>query len=84
MSYTFKPSCWLALNAGYYNGGRTTVDSVKNNDEQEGTRFGATFALPVNRHNSVKFYGITGFDPHFKRDFEAAGIAWQYRFGGGF
>ena len=84
VSYTFKPSCWLALNAGYYTGGRTTVDGVKNNDEQEGTRFGATFALPVNRHNSVKFYGVTGYDPHFKHDFEAAGIAWQYRFGGGF
>ena len=84
VSYTFKSSCWLALNAGYYVGGRTTVDDVENNDEQEGLRFGATLALPVNRNHSVKLYGVTGYDPHFKHDFEGAGVAWQYRWGGGF
>ena len=40
--YTFEPGCWLAVNAAYFEGGRTTVDGVKNNDEQEGPRFGAT------------------------------------------
>jgi hypothetical protein len=84
VSYTFSPGCWLALNAGYYAGGRTTVDDVQNNDRQEGTRFGATLALPVNRNHSVKFYGITGYDAHGKHDFRAVGIAWQYRWGGGF
>jgi len=84
VSYTFKQSCWLALNAGHYNGGRTTVDNVENNDEQEGTRFAATLALPVNRYHSVKLYGITGYDSRFTHDFKAAGIAWQYRWGGGF
>lgn len=84
VSYTFAPGCWLALNAGYFVGGRTTVDNVENNDEQEGTRFGATLALPVNRHHSVKLYGITGYNAHREHDFQAAGIAWQYRWGGGF
>jgi len=84
VSYTFRPSCWLALNVSYYDGGHTTVDDVKNNDEQEGTRFGATFALPVNRYHSVKLYGITGYDLRFTHDFKTIGIAWQYRWGGGF
>jgi hypothetical protein len=84
VSYTFAPGCWLALNAGYYAGGRTTVDDVTNNDRQEGTRFGATLALPINRHHSVKFYGITGYNAHGEHDFRAFGIAWQYRWGGGF
>ena len=84
VSYTFKPGFWLALNAGYYDGGRSTIDDVKNNDEQEGTRFAATLALPVNRYHSVKLYGITGYDSRFTHDFKAAGIAWQYRWGGGF
>lgn len=39
-----------------------TVDEVENDDEQEGMRFGATLALPVNRYHSVKFYGITGYN----------------------
>jgi hypothetical protein len=45
---------WLAVNAAYFEGSRTTVDEVENNDEQEGMRFGATLAIPVNRYNSVK------------------------------
>jgi len=84
VTYTFAPGGWLALNAGYFTGGRTTVDDVENDDQQKGTRFGATLALPVNRYHSVKFYGITGYDAHRHHDFEAVGIAWQYRWGGGF
>ena len=84
VSYTFAPGCWLALNGGYYVGGRSTVDDVKNNDEQEGTRFGATLAMPVNRYHSVKFYGITGYSAQREHDFQAVGIAWQYRWGGGY
>ena len=33
--YTFAPSCWLAVNAAYFAGGRTTVDGVKNNDRRK-------------------------------------------------
>ena len=84
VSYSFTLGCWLALNAVYFVGGRTTVDGVKNDDEQEGLRFGATLALPVNRHHSVKLYGITGYNARYAHDFQAAGIAWQYRWGGGF
>jgi hypothetical protein len=84
VGYTFAPGCWLAVDAGYFVGGRTTVDDVENDDEQEGTRFGATLALPVNRYHSVKFYGITGYNAHREHDFKSVGIAWQYRFGGGF
>ena len=84
LSYTFKPGCWLALSAGYYAGGRTTVDGVKSDVRQEGARFGTTFALPVTRHHSVKFYAITGYNAHRDHDFKVFGIAWQYRWGGGF
>ena len=84
LSYTFAPGCWLALNGGHFVGGHTTVDRVGNDDEQEGTRFGATLALPVNRYHSVKFYGVTGYNAQREHDFQAVGIAWQYRWGGGF
>jgi len=84
VSYTFAPGAWLALNASYFVGGRTTVDDVENQDEQEGLRFGATLALPVNRYHSVKLYGITGYNAHREHDFQAIGIAWQVRWGGGY
>jgi Putative MetA-pathway of phenol degradation len=84
VSYTFKPGLWLALNAGYFVGGRTTVNDVENDDEQGGARFGLTLALPVNRYHSVKLYGITGYSAQREHDFDAIGIAWQYRWGGGY
>jgi hypothetical protein len=36
------------------------------------------------RYHSVKLYGITGYNARYAHDFQAAGIAWQYRWGGGF
>jgi hypothetical protein len=57
---------------------------VKNNDQQEGPRVGATLALPVTRNHSVKFYAQTGFNADREHDFDTVGIAWQYRWGGGF
>ena len=53
-SYTFARGFWLAVNTGHFAGSHTTVDGVRNNDRQEGLRFGATLALPVTRSQSIK------------------------------
>ena len=84
VTYSFRPGGWIALNGGYFVGGRTTIDGAKNDDEQEGWRFGATVALPINRYHSVKLYGITGFNAQRQHDFDAVGVAWQVRWGGGY
>ncbi len=84
VSYTFTPGGWVALNAGYYVGGRTTVNDVENDDQQEGMRFGTTVAFPLNRYQSVKLYGITGYNAQLHHDFAAVGMAWQVRWGGGY
>ena len=84
LSYTFTPGGWVAINAAYFVGSRSTVNDLENDDQQEGMRFGATLALPVNRYQSVKFYGITGYNAHRHHDFAAVGVAWQVRWGGGY
>jgi hypothetical protein len=84
LSYTFAPGGWVSLNAGYFKGGRTTVDEVESDIELQGIRFGATLVLPVNRYQSVKLYSISGYNAHREHDLQAFGIAWQYRWGGGF
>ena len=81
--YHFRSGIWAALDITYYTGGRTTIDGVEGNDLQKNTRLGATVALPVNRHNSVKLYASTGVSTRTGSDFDAVGIAWQYRWGGG-
>ena len=60
----------MALNAGYFKGGRTTVDEVESDVEQQGIRFGATLVLPVNRYQSVKLYSISGYNAHREHDFK--------------
>ena len=84
LSYTFAPGGWVALNAGYFKGGRTTVDEVESDVELQGIRFGATLVLPVNRYQSVKLYSISGYNAASRARLQAFGIAWQYRWGGGF
>ncbi len=84
LSYNIAPACWVALSGRYFSGAHSTLDGVEKDDEQKGTRFGLTIAFPLSRHQSVKIYGTTGFDADWKNDLKAFGIAWQYRFGGGY
>jgi hypothetical protein len=81
--YNFGRGVWGALDGTYYTGGRTTLDSVEGNDLQESSRLGLTLSLPVTRYNSVKLYASTGVSTRTGTDFDAVGIAWQYRWGGG-
>jgi hypothetical protein len=78
------PGLWLSLSGSYFVGGRTTLDGVENNDEQEGGRIGATLSLPINRHQSVKLYALRGFNAVREADLDVIGVAWQFRWGGGF
>lgn len=80
---SFASGAWLALFATYYSGGRTTVDGVRGRDFKQNSRIGLTLSLPVNRNNSVKVYANTGVSTRTGSDFDALGVAWQYRWGGG-
>jgi hypothetical protein len=82
--YGFQSGVWLALDGTVYTGARTTVNGVEQDNEQSNTRLGFTAALPVNRYNSVKLYGSTGTSSRTGSDYDGLGIAWQYRWGGGF
>jgi hypothetical protein len=80
--YEFFPALWAALDATYYAGGRTTIDGEKG-PQPGNVRVGATVALSMSRHQSIKLYGSTGIYSRTDNDFWAVGIAWQYRWGGG-
>jgi hypothetical protein len=82
--YNFQSGMWLALDALYFTGGRTTVNGVRGDNEQTNTRAGFTLGLPVDRHNSLKVYASTGITTRTGSDFSAFGIAWQYRWGAGY
>jgi hypothetical protein len=77
-SYTFKPRMWLAGNATYYTGGRTTLDGRVNADLQRNSRLGLTFALPFGPRHSLKLAWATGFTTRIGGDFDTLAVGWQY------
>jgi hypothetical protein len=78
VSYTFRPRLWLAADATYYTGGRTTVGGVLNADFQKNSRVGLALAVPVTRRHSVKLTWATGTAIRIGGDFDSLGLAWQY------
>lgn len=79
----FSSGAWLALSATYFKGGRTRVDGMSGSDLKENSRIGLTLSLPLSRSNSLKLYANTGVSTRAGSDFDAVGLAWQYRWGGG-
>jgi hypothetical protein len=81
--YNFPRGIWGSFDGTYYAGGRTTLNGQLNRDLQQNWRIGATLALPVDVHNSVKLYASRGVSARTGNGFDLLGAAWQYRWGGG-
>ena len=81
--YGFKSGKWASFDTTYFGGGRTTFNGIDKEDLQQNWRIGATFSVPLNRRNSVKFYASSGVSDRTGNSFDLVGIAWQYRWGGG-
>lgn len=83
VTYNFPRNIWAAVSATYYTGGRTTIEGISNDDLQENWRTGFTLAIPVNRKHSIKIFGSSGVSTRTGNNYDALGITWQYRWGGG-
>ncbi|MCU0833341.1 MAG: transporter [Chromatiaceae bacterium] len=81
--YGFRSGIWGSLDATYFTGGSTTINGEEKDDRQDNWRVGATLALPVDTHNSVKLYASSGVAARTGNNFDLIGIAWQVRWGGG-
>lgn len=78
VSYLFPSLKWVALNAGYAAGGRSSLNDVQRNDKQRNLRIGTTFSLPIDKHQSLKFLLNIGVATRAGTDFNAFTIAYQY------
>ncbi|HCU54114.1 MAG TPA: transporter [Gammaproteobacteria bacterium] len=81
--YNFTSGMWVAFDATYYTGGESTVSGVAKDNKLDNWRYGLTFAMPVDKYNSIKFSASTGIITRTGTDFDAYLLAWQYRWGGG-
>jgi hypothetical protein len=77
-SYTFMPRLWLAADATYYRGGRTSVDGVLRADLLENTRVGLTLSVPIGAWQSLKLSWSDGATTRIGGDFATYALAWQY------
>ncbi|MFC5578057.1 transporter [Lysobacter niabensis] len=79
----FRSGTWISFDGTYFAGGRSTINDALSNDLQQNWRVGAILAVPVNRLNSIKFSASSGVSARTGNNFDAIGVAWQYRWGGG-
>ena len=77
--HSFPTGSWIALGATYFAGNRTSLNGVKGDNMQGNSRAGFTFALPLDRANTLKLYASTGTSTRTGSEFTTAGVAWQYR-----
>jgi hypothetical protein len=78
LSYVFRPRLWLAADATFYTGGRTTVDGVKKGDLQRNTRLGLTLAVPVKRRSALKVSWARGLMTRIGGDFDTVAVGYQF------
>ena len=78
VTYTLKRRMWVALDATYYNGGRTVVDNVVKADLQSNSRLGATFSLPLTQRQSLRVNVAKGVTARFGGHLNSIAVSWQY------
>ena len=81
--YYFPNTAWISADATYFFGGQTYVNGTPVNGSQENWRFGTTLSYPVDKHHSIRLTGSTGVYSRTDTSYNAIGISWQYRWGGG-
>jgi hypothetical protein len=69
---------WLAGDANFYAGGRTTVGGVESLDLQRNSRIGATFSKAFTRHHAVRASVSRGAYTTVGADFTSIAVGYNY------
>jgi hypothetical protein len=80
LSYDFKTNgTWASLDGNLWFGGTTSLNGVSNPaTRQVGSRIGATGALRLSRHQSIKISYSDGTYIRFGGNYQNVSLAWQY------
>ena len=81
--YYFPNTAYISADATYFMGGQKYVNGTAINGSQENWRFGSTLSYPINKQNSIRLTGSKGVYSNTNTSYDAMGISWQYRWGGG-
>ncbi len=79
LSYDFKPRLWVSLDGNFWFGGQTSVNGVRNPlTQQTNSRIGATVAVPITKHQTLKFSYNNGTYIRFGGNYQNVSVGWQY------
>jgi hypothetical protein len=79
LSYDFKQGYWVSLDGNYWFGGITSINGIENPiTKQSNSRIGATGAIRLARHQSLKFGYSNGSYIRFGGNYQNVSVAWQY------
>ena len=67
LTYKFKRTVWLAGDANYFTGGRSTIGGKQNIDLQRNSRVGATFSSAIGPSQAIRVSVSTGRVHHDRR-----------------
>ena len=78
LTYRFKRTMWLAGDANYFTGGRTTIGGKQNLDLQRNSRIGATFSQAFRRRPGDTRVGQPGAYTTIGADFTSIAVGYNY------
>ena len=78
LTYRFNRTTWLAGDANFFVGGRTTIRGKQNIDLQKNSRIGATFSRAIRRGHAIRLSVSRGAYTTIGADFTAIGIGYNY------
>ena len=79
MTFKFKRTMWLAADANYFTGGRTTIGGKQNLDLQRNSRIGATFSSALGRGQAIRMSVSRGAYTTIGADFTSIACELQLR-----
>jgi hypothetical protein len=78
LGYYVRPRLWLSFDSNFWSGGSTVVNGVPNDDSARNSRLGGTCAIPITRHQSLKFSASRGAIVRVGGNFTNITAGWQY------
>ena len=78
-SYAFRRGFWLAADAGYGKGGRSSINGQESETELTSWQLGVTLAIPISGHDSIKLAFMSGVRAGRGADYDMITAAYQYR-----
>ena len=78
LTYKFTRSMWLAADANFFTGGRTTIGGTENIDLQRNSRIGTTFSSAISRSQAIRLSVSRGAYTTIGANFTSLAVGYNY------